>query len=122
MRINEEALAGLTGAGEIDLSPIPGRSMTENVDRLSCQPTDGLDTLPDNDSRGSPIPFILSAMQSGANVTCPYCGEPLWVEVDAGGGAQQQFISDCEVCCKPIEFRTSRGGLGEVSIETRGEF
>ena len=36
---------------------------------------------------------------------CPYCGETISVEVDASAGERQSFVSDCEVCCKPINFK-----------------
>jgi len=37
-----------------------------------------------------------------AEVRCPYCGEWIEIEVDEGGGMQQQYIEDCWVCCRPI--------------------
>jgi len=36
-------------------------------------------------------------------VQCPYCGERLETRVDLTGG-ERQYIEDCEVCCRPIEF------------------
>jgi hypothetical protein len=36
--------------------------------------------------------------------TCPYCGEPISVWVDEGGGARQRYVEDCSVCCRPIEI------------------
>ncbi|HEX7030834.1 MAG TPA: CPXCG motif-containing cysteine-rich protein [Gammaproteobacteria bacterium] len=36
-------------------------------------------------------------------VTCPYCGSPFAVEAEPGL-ATQQFIEDCPVCCRPVEF------------------
>jgi hypothetical protein len=35
---------------------------------------------------------------------CPFCGEPVDVYVDPGGGEVQDFIEDCAVCCRPIQF------------------
>jgi hypothetical protein len=37
------------------------------------------------------------------DVTCPYCGEPLTLEVDESGGRTQRYVEDCAVCCQPIE-------------------
>ncbi len=56
-------------------------------------------------------------MNEGSTVTCPYCGEPTWVTVDADGGGRQRFVSDCEVCCRPIEFRVTVGPDGIAAIE-----
>lgn len=38
---------------------------------------------------------------------CPYCGEWIDVFVDEGGAAQQDYIEDCSVCCRPIQFRVA---------------
>jgi len=35
------------------------------------------------------------------SITCPYCGEPLDVLIDPAD-VGQQYIEDCQVCCKPI--------------------
>ena len=34
-------------------------------------------------------------------ITCPYCGENNALEVDISSGSQQ-YIEDCQVCCRPI--------------------
>jgi hypothetical protein len=46
-----------------------------------------------------------------ARITCPYCGESLQVAVDASAG-DQDYIEDCQICCRPIELhlRVSGGG------------
>jgi hypothetical protein len=35
--------------------------------------------------------------------TCPYCGEPVSVEIDEGVEGEQRQTEDCWVCCRPIE-------------------
>jgi transcription elongation factor Elf1 len=37
------------------------------------------------------------------NFSCPYCGENISMLLDLSE-AQQQYIEDCEVCCRPIEI------------------
>ena len=37
-------------------------------------------------------------------ITCPYCGESFETGVDASAGSTS-YIEDCQVCCRPIEFR-----------------
>lgn len=37
-------------------------------------------------------------------VQCPYCGEPFETAVDLSSGSTS-YIEDCQVCCRPIEFR-----------------
>ena len=36
-------------------------------------------------------------------VDCPYCGESFAADVDTSAG-NQDYIEDCPVCCRPIEF------------------
>jgi hypothetical protein len=50
---------------------------------------------------------------------CPYCGEPISIWVDAGGGGRQQYIEDCSVCCRPIEIQLSGGDDEAPSLNLR---
>lgn len=47
--------------------------------------------------------------------TCPYCGETVSVIVDPST-ENQQYIEDCEVCCRPIEFSVTIAHDGSVSF------
>jgi ribosomal protein L24E len=40
-----------------------------------------------------------------ARVTCPYCGEEIELAVDPGGGSLQEYVEDCEVCCRRCSSR-----------------
>jgi hypothetical protein len=42
-------------------------------------------------------------------VQCPYCGEPIALQVDDSAG-EQDYVEDCSVCCRPIEVRLCRDG------------
>ncbi len=55
-----------------------------------------------------------------AHVNCPYCGEPLEITVDASVG-RQDYIEDCQVCCRPIQFRIRVSADGTPSIDVRSE-
>lgn len=59
-------------------------------------------------------------MEDGAEVDCPYCGESLWIPVDPTGGSSQRFVTDCEVCCRPIEIaaEVDRDGFIRVAATT----
>ncbi|KTD98208.1 CPXCG motif-containing cysteine-rich protein [Pseudoalteromonas sp. CR1] len=37
------------------------------------------------------------------SISCPYCGEVIEVLLDAAD-IDEQYIEDCQVCCKPISF------------------
>ena len=34
-------------------------------------------------------------------IECPYCGELVTIFIDPGGGAEQTYVEDCPVCCRP---------------------
>ena len=52
-------------------------------------------------------------------VTCPFCGEPTEVVVDADPGvaSTQTFVQDCDVCCHPMTVRASVDEEGSVSVD-----
>ncbi|MGD8311405.1 MAG: CPXCG motif-containing cysteine-rich protein [Gammaproteobacteria bacterium] len=50
-------------------------------------------------------------------VECPYCGEAFETLVDESAGSQD-YIEDCPVCCRPIEFQVDIGLDGAVASMT----
>jgi transposase-like protein len=56
-------------------------------------------------------------------VTCPYCGEPNVVGLDPGGGGEQEYVEDCQVCCRPwvVHVRFDEAGSAEVWVEAADE-
>jgi len=54
-----------------------------------------------------------------ATVTCPYCGEKVEIALDAGGDESQEYVEDCEVCCRPWTVKVHFGpaGVAEVQLE-----
>jgi len=50
-------------------------------------------------------------------IYCPYCGESIDIVVDASL-AQQHYVEDCSVCCRPMELSVSVDS-GQVSVEAR---
>jgi hypothetical protein len=54
-----------------------------------------------------------------AEVACPYCGERVLLGLDPGGGTTQEYVEDCQVCCRPWRVRVSYGetGAAEVRVE-----
>jgi hypothetical protein len=43
-------------------------------------------------------------------LSCPYCGEQVEVQVDAVGPSSEQYVEDCPVCCRPWTVSVSRDG------------
>ena len=56
-----------------------------------------------------------------ADVSCPYCGEAITLFVDEGGGPEQQYIEDCQVCCRPITVRVAFDEEGDPMVNVSGE-
>ena len=48
-------------------------------------------------------------------IGCPYCGETIEVLIDPAD-LGQQYIEDCQVCCKPINFLISESVNGELAV------
>ena len=53
-------------------------------------------------------------------ISCPYCGEMITILVD-GSVDEQQYIEDCQVCCRPINIRVTVSADGSCQIEARDE-
>ncbi|MFL5577280.1 MAG: CPXCG motif-containing cysteine-rich protein [Gemmatimonadaceae bacterium] len=51
-----------------------------------------------------------------ADVRCPYCGEANEVAVDPGSGAAQEYVEDCQVCCRPWRVVVSYDGAGAAHV------
>jgi hypothetical protein len=56
------------------------------------------------------------------NVQCPYCGELIEVLIDCSV-PQQDYIEDCQVCCRPIDFyvRIDQDGVPTVTVSHENE-
>ena len=53
-------------------------------------------------------------------ISCPYCGEMITILVD-GSVEEQQYIEDCQVCCRPINIRVTVSADGNCQVEARDE-
>lgn len=51
-----------------------------------------------------------------ALVRCPYCGEEIELFIDEGGGTEQSYVEDCQVCCQPMQVEISASEDGEASV------
>ena len=64
---------------------------------------------------GSPLNHIIEK-----SIACPYCGESIEVLIDSAD-LDQQYIEDCQVCCKPITFLLSQNVNGEIVVSVYSE-
>jgi hypothetical protein len=53
--------------------------------------------------------------------TCPYCGEPISLWIDDGGGRTQHYVEDCSVCCRPISVHVASDEDGEAYASVQRE-
>lgn len=60
------------------------------------------------------------AMQPFVDVTCPYCGETISLLLDVSAG-DQNYIEDCQVCCRPIVVAVAIDEEGEPQVAVSGE-
>jgi len=52
-------------------------------------------------------------------ISCPYCGENINVLIDSSD-SEQEYIEDCQVCCRPIIFNVKSDG-SSVQVNVRYE-
>lgn len=57
---------------------------------------------------------------SEQSVGCPYCGETISVLID-GSLPEQEYVEDCQVCCRPIVFNVSIDVDGDALLAVRAE-
>ena len=58
--------------------------------------------------------------QQARDIDCPYCGEMIEILLDPSVESQQ-YIEDCQVCCRPINFDISEDYEGDVTLRISHE-
>lgn len=51
---------------------------------------------------------------------CPYCGEPISIVVDHSL-VEQEYVEDCQVCCRPMILNISIDSEGLATVSARVE-
>lgn len=54
------------------------------------------------------------------SIYCPYCGESIDVLIDSTD-AFEEYIEDCQVCCRPITFKVSLEHEGGAVVDVFNE-
>ncbi len=64
-------------------------------------------------------PHDSRALDGETEVTCPYRGETVTIVLDPASGSEQDYVEDCEVCCRPwqVTVRYDETGAAEVQLE-----
>lgn len=60
------------------------------------------------------------SMLDETDVSCPYCGESISVLIDCSVESQE-YIEDCQVCCRPIVFQVAVDGDGDPRVRVKRE-
>jgi hypothetical protein len=63
----------------------------------------------------------MSQLEDDYEYSCPYCGTALSLRVDHTAGSRQQFVIDCENCCRPIEVELDVESDGYVNLIAKRE-
>jgi hypothetical protein len=53
-------------------------------------------------------------MQDETSYFCASCGEEIVVPLDLSAGAEQEYVEDCPVCCRPNLIHVEISGSGDV--------
>jgi hypothetical protein len=59
-------------------------------------------------------------LDTEAGVLCPHCGAPVSIALDPAGGDVQEYIEDCEVCCRPWKVQLSYDARGAADVQLEG--
>jgi hypothetical protein len=72
-----------------------------------------------NDELDEEFPLGDGTAETTAAVSCPYCGQINEIVLDPGSGNQQEYVEDCQVCCRPwrIVVRYQPDGSADVVAE-----
>ena len=73
----------------------------------------------ENDWEEEDFPLGDGVADTEAEVVCPYCGEVIEIGVDPGSGAHQEYVEDCEVCCRPWHVSVTFDDAGQASVNVR---
>jgi hypothetical protein len=57
------------------------------------------------------------SFETEADVTCPFCGETITIALDPAGGRAQEYVEDCQVCCRPWRVRVWYDATGAVDVD-----
>ncbi|RYZ71529.1 MAG: CPXCG motif-containing cysteine-rich protein [Proteobacteria bacterium] len=59
-------------------------------------------------------------MEQEKRFKCPYCFERISMLLDLSEEGTQEYIEDCEVCCKPIQIHYEARDYKLVSFHCNG--
>lgn len=73
-----------------------------------------------DDEMDDAFPLGDGAADTDAEVDCPYCGEVVMISLDPGSGPVQDYVEDCQVCCRPWAVHVAYDDDGSAEVSVRG--
>jgi hypothetical protein len=72
----------------------------------------------DRDFLDAEFPLGDGTAETAATVYCPYCNETVEISLDPSGGASQEYVEDCDVCCQPwtVNVQYKEDGTAAVTV------
>lgn len=74
-----------------------------------------------NDDLDAEFPLGDGTAETSGTIYCPYCGQLNEIALDPGGGSEQEYVEDCQVCCRPWRVLVRYGPAGEARVEAEPE-
>lgn len=74
-----------------------------------------------SDDLDAEFPLGDGTADTSGEVYCPYCGELNVIALDPGGGSEQDYVEDCQVCCRPWRLFVRYGPLGQAEVTAEPE-
>jgi hypothetical protein len=73
----------------------------------------------DGDPLDEDFPLGDGTADTTGEVVCPYCGETNEIAIDPGGGDSQEYVEDCQVCCRPwhVSVTYRADGSAEIHVD-----
>lgn len=62
------------------------------------------------------VPLGDGTTETDVLVVCPHCGEANEIGLDPGGGPTQEYVEDCQVCCRPWRLTVRYGADGSAEV------
>ncbi len=59
-------------------------------------------------------------LQENVETYCPSCGESIQLLIDCSI-TEQEYIEDCQVCCRPIQIKAQVDSEGVPAITVQNE-
>ena len=71
------------------------------------------------DELDAEFPLGDGTADTSSEVRCPYCGEINEVGLDPGSGSLQEYVEDCQICCRPwlVRVEYQLDGSAVVTLE-----